>query len=88
MTERIFIVRRRNKPNLILKESEIIENALEQEKEGIEPSYARYFNNEVLSPPGWLVWSTWESGCGVCYRRDDGKMIVTTGWQGDFCCLL
>ena len=24
-------------------------------------------------------------GCGVVYRRSDKKMIVTTGFQGDFC---
>lgn len=25
-----------------------------------------------------------DGGCGVVYRRNDGKMIITTGVQGDF----
>lgn len=38
-----------------------------------------------FTPAGWLIWSTFEDGCGVVYRRSDGKMIVVTGWQGEFC---
>ena len=34
---------------------------------------------------GWLVWSDKIYGCGVVYRRDDGKMVIVTGVQGDFC---
>nr|DAP26281.1 MAG TPA: protein of unknown function DUF2149 [Caudoviricetes sp.] len=30
------------------------------------------------------MWSTFADGCGVVYRRSDGKMIITTGFQGDF----
>ena len=84
--ERTFIIKRQNKPNLILKESEIIENALQQEAEGIEPHYSfyDYKSREAITPAGWLIWSTL-SGCGVCYRRTDGKMIIVTGMQGDFC---
>lgn len=36
------------------------------------------------TPSGWLVWSIWADGCGVVYRRSDGKMIVLAGMQGDF----
>lgn len=86
MTDRVHIVKRQNKENLIIKESEIIVNALQQEADGIKPHYSfyDYKNHETVTPAGWLVWSTYD-GCGVCYRRDDGKMIIVTGFQGDFC---
>ena len=71
----------------LVTESQAIRNALEQEKSGISPRYAfrDYKSGENTTPPGWLVWSTWADGCGVVYRRKDGKMIITTGLQGDFC---
>lgn len=65
---------------------EIIQNALEQEKAGIEPAY-RWINDKTgkaETPPGWLVWSSIKHGCGVVYRRKDGKLIIRTGVQGDF----
>ncbi len=67
-------------------ESEIIENALIQEKEGIKPHFAwyDYKKKEVVTPVGWLVWSL-RDGCGIVYRRHDGKMIICKGRQGDFC---
>lgn len=67
-------------------DEEIIENALQQEKDGIKPHYSfyDYKGGEKVTPPGWLIWST-NSGCGVVYRRNDGKMIITIGMQGDFC---
>ena len=70
----------------IVTESQAINNALDQEKSGITPRYSfrDYKTGEKLTPPGWLVWSTFADGCGVVYRRSDGKMIVTTGFQGDF----
>ena len=73
--------------NKIITEREAIDNALQQKKEGIQPHYSfyDYKAKEKITPAGWLVWSTSEDGCGVVYRRSDGKMIVVTGWQGDFC---
>lgn len=70
----------------IVTKSQAIDNALEQEKSGIVPRYTfrDYKTGENLTLPGWLVWSTFADGCGVVYRRSDGKMIVTTGFQGDF----
>ena len=70
----------------LVTESQAISNALDQEKSGIVPRYSflDYKTGEKLTPPGWLVWSTFADGCGVVYRRSDGKMIVTTGFQGDF----
>ena len=64
---------------------EIIQNALQQEKEGIKPHYSfyDYKKKEPITPPGWLVWSLYD-GCGVVYRRKDGKMIIVAGSQGDF----
>lgn len=66
---------------------EIIKNALEQEKQGIKPHYSwfDYKTREPITPPGWLVWSDSYYGCGVVYRRSDGKMVIATGVQGDFC---
>jgi hypothetical protein len=82
--ERTFIIHRHNEENLIIKESEAIQNALDQEKEGITPHYSFFDKGENITNPGWLVWSTYEDGCGVVYRRNDGKMILITGWQGEF----
>ena len=83
--ERIFCVKTRDK-NQIITESEAIENALAQGKDGIIPHYSwyDYKEKENVTPPGWLVWSSCTDGCGVVYRRQDGKMIVLTGMQGDF----
>ena len=71
---------------VLVTESQAINNALDQEKSGVIPRYSfrDYKTGEKLTPPGWIVWSTFADGCGVVYRRSDGKMIVTTGFQGDF----
>lgn len=87
MSKKLYIIKRNKKDDLICTESQIIQNALEQEKKGVLPHYS-WFDCEEKEPQswrGWLVWSTFESGCGVVYRRNDGKMIVVTGSQGDFC---
>ena len=66
-------------------DTEIIENALQQERDGIKPHYSfyDYKNKKTITPKGWLAWSLWE-GCGVVYRREDGKMVIVTGRQGEF----
>ena len=73
--------RQKNGKALLLTDDEIINNALEQEKSGIKPHYAfyDYKNHEKMTPAGWLVWSLGDGGCGVVYRRKDGKMIIPTG---------
>ena len=73
--------------NRIFTEKEIIENALQQEANGVQPHYSfyDYKAKKKITPAGWLVYSTMEDGCGVVYRRTEEKMIVVTGWQGDFC---
>lgn len=63
-----------------------LENALEQEKRCKSALQLDYKTDEKITPPGWLVWSNTRYGCGVVYRRSDGKMIILTGMQGDFCC--
>lgn len=73
--------------HLLFSEDELIENALQQEADGIEPGYCwyDYKTGEKVTPPGWLAVSAW-SGCCVVYRRKcDGKPIILTGWQSDFC---
>ena len=84
MEER-YILHTKNGVELVT-ESQAISNALEQEKSRVIPRYSfrDYKTGEKLTPPGWLVWSTFVDGCGVVYRRSDGKMIVTTGFQWDF----
>lgn len=83
-----YIIGERSGKNIVVSDQEIIENALEQEKSGINPHYSFFDckNGEKITPPGWLVWSSAKYGCGVVYRRSDGKMIILTGMQGDFCC--
>ena len=85
MIERNFVLHTKD-GNKVITESEAIQNALDQERQGIEPMYSfyDYKNKEQITPPGWLVWSTHEDGCGLVYRRSDGKMILVTGWQGEF----
>ena len=70
----------------VFTESEIINNALEQEKAGIKPhfSFWDYKSNTAVTPAGWLVWSALDGGVGVVYRRKDGTMKIITGNQGDF----
>lgn len=83
--EKNYILHTKNGVQLVTA-SQAISNALEQEKNGISPRYAfrDYKSGENITPPGWLVWSTLEDGCGVVYRRSDKKMIVATGFPGDF----
>jgi hypothetical protein len=82
--ERVFILHLRNE-NKRVTEADAIRNAEEQQAAGVAPMYQyRNTNGDAITPRGWLVWSTWEDGAGVVYRRDDGKMILVTGWQGDF----
>ena len=82
-----YIVGVRKSAVMTASEKEIIENALWQEKKGIKPRYAKYDykTKQPYHNPGWLVWSDRIYGCGVVYRRDDGKMFIVTGVQGDFC---
>ncbi len=81
-----YIIGAKNGRNIVVTEKEVIENALAQEKQGIKPHYSfyDYKSCEKVTPTGWLVWSSLIYGCGVVYRRKDGKMIVITGVQGDF----
>ena len=76
------------KGNLLITEVDAIAEAERQEKSGISPTYSWRDNRtgRLMTAPGWLVWSTYADGCGVVYRRSDGKMILVTGWQGDFVC--
>ena len=72
--------------NLLLTDEDIISNAKEQEAEGIAPCYALYDHKkrEAITRPGWLVWSTWEDGCGVVIKGENGSYHTLTGWQSDF----
>jgi hypothetical protein len=72
--------------NLLLSHAEIIANFEEQEKTA-EPHLAwyDYKTGETSKYKGFLIWSLWDYGCGVAHRRDDGEIILITGWQSDFC---
>ena len=87
MLEKRFCGYKKDGTQLLLSDADIIKNALEQERNGTKPHYAfyDYKKKEVATPAGWLVWSVFDGGCGVVYRRKDGKMIICAGVQGDFC---
>lgn len=84
--ERTFILHLKNE-NKVITEADAFREAERQKKAGISPRYAWRDGKtgEPITPPGWLVWSTYADGVGVVYRRNDEKMILVTGWQGDFC---
>lgn len=89
MIERSWILHpaRGEKKNIRITESEAIAEAKRQEAAGIAPAY-RWYNHrtkEAETAPGWLIWSTWEDGAGVCIKRKDGVYYVISGWQSDFC---
>ena len=75
------------KGNKVITEADAFREAEKQEKAGISPRYAWRDGKtgEPITPPGWLVWSTYADGVGIVYRRTDGNMIIVAGWQGDFC---
>ena len=84
--ERVFVLHLKDE-NKVVTESDAFREAYKQEKSGIAPRYSWCDNKtgEPITPPGWLVWSTYADGVGVVYHRQDGKAIILTGWQGDFC---
>lgn len=55
-------------------------------QDGIKPHFAwwDYKNQRPVTNKGWRVWASVNHGCGVVYRRHDGKMVIVTGVQGDF----
>lgn len=85
--EKSYILHRKGQAAELVTAEQVINNALEQERSGIVPRYSwrDAKTGEKVTPPGWLVWSTFADGCGVVYRRPDGKMIISTGFPGDFC---
>lgn len=85
--EKSYILHRKGQAAELVTAEQVINNALEQERSGIVPRYIWMDNKtgEKVTPPGWLVWSTGADGCGVVYRRPDGKMIISTVFPGDFC---
>lgn len=85
-SEKLYLIGDKDGKIITATESEIINNALEQEKDGIKPHFAwwDYKNQRPIGNKGWLVWSNVNHGCGVVYRRNDGKMVIVTGVQGDF----
>ena len=84
-SEKLYLIGEKDGKILTATESEIINNALEQKKSGVNPHFAFYdYKNQCpVTNKGWLVWSSVNHGCGVVYRRDDGKMVIVTGVQGD-----
>lgn len=85
MSERIYFLHLKTGNKRITWE-EAIKNAEYQKAQGVAPNYTLFDNtkNEKLSNPGWLIWSTWQDGAGVVVPRDDGKLVLLTGWQSDF----
>ena len=85
MPERIYTLHLKSGNKMITRENAIA-NAEDQKAQGVTPHYTLFDNakGEKLSNPGWLVWSTWQDGAGVVVPRDDGKLVLLTGWQSDF----
>lgn len=85
-----YIIGEKDGKYIVVTAKEIIGNALEQERAGIKPHYAwwDYKEEKPATGKGWLIWSSINHGCGVVYRRYDGKMIIVTGVQGDFAYIL
>ena len=85
-SEKLYLIGEKDGKILTATESEIINNALEQEKDGVNPHFAfyDYKNQRPVINKGWRIWSSINHGCGVVYRRNDGKMVIVTGVQGDF----
>ncbi len=84
---RNYLIHTKENGNMILNENDIISNAQEQERNGINPHYSfwDYKKNESITPAGWLVWSTLADGCGVVYKgQQTGQYHIVTGWQGEF----
>ena len=85
MSERIYFLHLKTGNKRIACE-DAIKNAEYQKSQGVAAHYALFdnTNREKLSNPGWLIWSTRQDGAGVVVPRDDGKLVLLTGWQGDF----
>ena len=81
-----YIIGEKNGKCVIVTAKEVIDNAIAQDRAGIKPHYAwwDYKEKKPMTSKGWLVWSSVNHGCGVVYRRYDGKMVIVTGVQGDF----
>lgn len=62
---------------------ELIENAKQQKSAGWEPTY--FYRHDKSTPPGYLVFSTWDDGAGVAIDYGGGKWGIIHAWQGDFC---
>ena len=85
----IYTIHKADGSILHLTRDELIQNARDQKADGVKPSYSfwDYKRNEAITPPGWLVYSTYEDGAGVVYpiQGDADHMGFVRGWQGEFC---
>ena len=70
---------------MILTETDILKNALQQKRQGIKPHYCYNFGKGELSRPGFLVYSTFSDGAGVyVLNADETGGILIKGWKGEF----
>ena len=79
--KRSFILHLKN-GNKVITEADAFREAVLLVNAGISPRFAwrACKAGQPITPPGWLVWSTYADGVGVVYRRSDGKAIILTGW--------
>lgn len=72
---RVHVIGEKNGKCITITVKEILDNALRQERNGIAPHYVfwDYENNKAITTPGWMIWTSYNHGCGVVYRRKDGK---------------
>jgi hypothetical protein len=66
--------------NRIITADEILENVKSRIENGEKPQY----RTDGIDSKGFLIWSTYHDGAGVAFIREDNKIFVVTGWQGEF----
>ena len=81
--EEVYIIHT-SAASLRITREEAIAEAERQAALGVKPMYRFDLGRGDRTPPGWLIWSTWEDGAGVAYLRSDGVWIIARGWQGEF----
>lgn len=64
--------------NKLVTEAEAIQEAERQEKAGTVPRYAwrDYKTGEPITPPGWLVWSTYADGVEIICEERTGSPLI------------
>lgn len=76
----------KQKKTLVFSHKDIIAN-YEEQAQTSEPHFIPRTRdeNENNNIKGFLIWSLWDGGAGVCFKRENGSYYLLTGLQSDFC---